>query len=75
MSAVDLALGGAPTGVSLYLTDEPPTGVAGLTPVASETADDEELAVSLDRSGDRPLPGRLVDFATARGRQVPGLGG
>lgn len=49
VSAVDLALVGAPTDVSLYLTDDLPTAIAGLTPVASETADDEQLQVALDR--------------------------
>ena len=29
---------GEPTGVSLYVTSDPPTGVAGLQPVLSETA-------------------------------------
>jgi hypothetical protein len=56
VSSVVLTLAGAPTGVSLYVTDEPPTGVAGLTPVASETADSEELQVSLDE----PVTGRYL---------------
>ena len=56
VSAVDLALGGAPTDVSIYVTDEAPTGVAGLTPVASETADAEELQVALDE----PVTGRYL---------------
>ena len=56
VSGVDLTFGGEPTGVSLYVTDEPPTAVADLSPVASETADTEELTVDLDR----PVAGRYV---------------
>jgi serine/threonine protein kinase len=56
VSSVDLTLGGAPTDVSLYVTEDPPTGVADLTPVASETADSEELEVALER----PATGRYV---------------
>ncbi len=69
VSEVDLAFGGEPTGVSLYLTDEPPTAVADLTPVASDTADDGELTVDLDR----PVAGRylvvwLTSLPPAEGR-------
>lgn len=35
VSSVDLTLVGAPTGVSLYVTADKPTGVAGLSPVAT----------------------------------------
>lgn len=38
VSQVDLVLVGAPTGVSLYVTDEAPTGVRTLSPAASVTA-------------------------------------
>ncbi len=37
VSAVDLAMRAAPTGVSVYVTAEPPTGVDGLDPVGSTT--------------------------------------
>ena len=47
---VDLTLGGAPSDVSLYLSDEPPRGVAKLNPVASVTAD-EQQRVTLDEPG------------------------
>ena len=56
VSAVDLTLVGAPTGVSVYVADEPPTGVAGLTPVATGTADGQELELTLDR----PEAGRYL---------------
>ena len=42
VTEVDLTLGGAPSDVSLYLSDETPRGVAALTPVASVTADEQE---------------------------------
>jgi hypothetical protein len=56
ISSVDLTLGGAPTDVSLYVTDEPPTAVAGLTPVASDTAESDELEITLER----PATGRYL---------------
>ena len=56
VTQVDLALDGKPTGISLYLTDDPPNGVAGLTPVATETAADEKIAIELDR----PTQGRYL---------------
>ena len=36
VSGVDVSFVGAPTGVSLYLSDTAPTEVAGLDPVATE---------------------------------------
>jgi serine/threonine kinase PknH len=47
---VDLTLGGAPSDVSLYLSDGAPPGVAQLTPVASVTAGAQER-VTLDDPG------------------------
>lgn len=55
VSEVDLTLGGAPSDVSLYLSDEDPPGVAGQTPVATVTADDQER-VTLDA----PATGRFL---------------
>jgi len=53
VSKVDLTFVGAPTGVSLFLTDSAPRGVAGLEPVATKTAKKARLTVSLpaDSSG------------------------
>lgn len=48
---VSLSLVGAPTSVSLYVTDEPPGSVDDLDPVAQGTADGERLA--LDTGGAR----------------------
>ena len=56
VTEVNLALVGAPTGVSLYLTDEPPRGVVGLKSIAEETADGEQVAIKLDR----PTEGRYL---------------
>ena len=42
VSEVDLTLGGAPSDVSLYVSDDDTPGVAGQTPVATVTADDLE---------------------------------
>jgi hypothetical protein len=42
VSEIDLTLGGAPSDVSLYLSDDDPPGVAGQTPVATVTAGDQE---------------------------------
>ncbi len=50
VTEVDLTLGGTPSDVSLYLSDDPPQGVASLTPVASVTADEQQL-VTLDEPG------------------------
>ncbi len=47
---VDLTLVGAPSDLSLYLSEETPRGVAQLTPVASVTAD-EQQRVTLDVPG------------------------
>ncbi len=56
VTEVDLALGGSPTDVSLYLTDDPPNGVVGLTPIASETAGDDQVAIPVSR----PAQGRYL---------------
>lgn len=53
---VDLALGGEPTGVSVYVTDIAPGGVRGLTPVATATLDGTGGEIALDE----PATGRYV---------------
>jgi hypothetical protein len=52
VTEVDLALGGGPTAVSLYLTADPPRGVVGLTPIATETADGDQLAIPFNRAAE-----------------------
>jgi hypothetical protein len=56
VSEVDLTLVGAPTDVSIYVTDTAPTGVRGLSPAASTTATSPEVAITLDEA----VPGRYV---------------
>ncbi|MCW2791046.1 MAG: serine/threonine protein kinase [Nocardioides sp.] len=56
VSSVDLTLVGAPTGVSLYLTDRLPTEVRDLTPVAEETMSGPRKRVTLDE----PVSGRYL---------------
>jgi hypothetical protein len=53
---VDLTLVGAPTAVSVYVSETPPRGVRGVTPVASATAEGTDLAIALDQ----PATGRYV---------------
>ncbi|HYF73596.1 MAG TPA: discoidin domain-containing protein, partial [Nocardioides sp.] len=48
VASVELTFVGAPTGYSLYLTDEAPDAVAGLSPVASETAGEARSRVTID---------------------------
>ncbi|GAW48073.1 MULTISPECIES: protein kinase family protein [unclassified Nocardioides] len=48
VSSVDLSFVGTPTAYSLYVTDQAPTGVKGLTPVASGTAEQQRARVTLD---------------------------
>jgi hypothetical protein len=48
VSSVDLSFVGTPTAYSLYVTDQAPTGVKGLTPVASGTAEQQHARVTLD---------------------------
>lgn len=55
VSEVELTLVGAPTGVSLYLTDTLPQGVVGLTPVAEVDARTRQT-VTLDE----PATGRYL---------------
>lgn len=55
VTGVDLVLVGAPTGVSVYVTDEAPTGVKDLSPVASVTAD-LKARITLDA----PATGRYL---------------
>jgi serine/threonine kinase PknH len=52
---VDLTLVGAPSDVSLYLSDDASPGIAGLTPVASVTADEHQRVVL-----DEPSTGRYL---------------
>lgn len=56
VSAVDLTFVGAPTSYSVYITDQAPTAVKGLTPAASETADATRSRSILDE----PVSGRFV---------------
>lgn len=56
ISTVDLTFVGTPTGFSLYVTDEAPTAVADLDPVAAETADGVRHQVSLES----PVQGRYL---------------
>lgn len=53
---VDLTLAGAPTALSVYVTETAPRGVRGLTPAASTTAETTDLAIALDQ----PATGRYV---------------
>jgi serine/threonine kinase PknH len=55
VTAVDLTLGGAPSDIDLYLSDDDPPGLAGQTLVASVTADDQQR-VTLDE----PATGRFL---------------
>ncbi len=56
VTGVDLSLIGAPTAVSLYLTDEAPSEIADLAPVVGDTAEDESLSLDLDD----PTAGRFL---------------
>jgi hypothetical protein len=56
VSSVELGLVGAPTDISVYLVDDEPTGVADLTPIATGTADGEQLELTLER----PVAGRYL---------------
>ena len=59
VAAVDLVLVGAPTGVSLYVTDEAPTSVPGLPPAATVDAK--------TRPADHPRPSRPRDGSSPSG--------
>lgn len=56
VSSVDVQLVGAPTDITLYLSDTEPQAVAGLDEVTSETATGEELTVDLET----PVSGRYL---------------
>ncbi len=56
VSAVDLTMVGAPTGVSIYVSNKAPTDVAGLKPVATETLDGPRGRITLAR----PATGRFL---------------
>jgi len=47
---VDVALLGAPTAVSVYVTEAAPRGVRGLTPVATGTAEGTDLGMALEEA-------------------------
>lgn len=69
---VDIAFGGEPHGVDLYLTDEPPTGVAGLTRVAGVQAAADKVSIPLER----PTTGRyLIVWLTSLPRSDGGFRG
>ncbi len=53
---VDLTLAGAPSGISVYVTETAPRGVRGLAPAATATADGPDLPIVLDE----PATGRFV---------------
>jgi hypothetical protein len=53
---LDLTLGGSPTGIAVYVTDQAPNGVRDLTPVATTTADGAHAEIALDQ----PVTGRYV---------------
>lgn len=56
VSSVDLTFVGAPTGYSLYVTDEAPTALKGLTPAVTGTATGTRSRADLDT----PVTGRFV---------------
>jgi serine/threonine protein kinase len=56
VSAVDLTLVGAPTGVSIYVTDKAPTAVSGLKPVATAKLTTPRDRITLDK----PATGRFL---------------
>ena len=56
VGVLDLTLVGSPTDVSVYVTDEAPDDVEGLSPTTSETAVEERLEITLDE----PAAGRYV---------------
>ena len=60
--SVQLNLAGAPTSLSLYLTDDPPTGVDGLTAVADVDADSDQATAEL---ADAPTGRYLTIWLTA----------
>lgn len=62
VTSVEVTLVGAPTGISLYLSDSAPTDVEGLQRVASTTAEAETVTIDLSE----PAEGRfLVVWLTA----------
>jgi hypothetical protein len=56
VSSVDLSLVGAPTSVSIYVTDKPPAGVKGLEPAATTVVEGERARITLDQ----PATGRYL---------------
>ena len=68
VSEIELSVAGAPTGVSYYVTDTQPTGVADLEPQTRVTLTEERLATTLDEPGS----GRYVVVWLTRLPAVPG---
>ncbi|MBZ5738173.1 protein kinase family protein [Nocardioides mangrovi] len=66
--SVDVTVIGSPTAFSIYVTDEQPADVAGLTPAAQATASEPRTTVDLD---DAP-EGRYVVIWLTSLPQVPG---
>ena len=56
VASVDLTFVGAPTAFSLYVTDQAPTGVKGLTPAGAGVADQTHARVTLET----PASGRYL---------------
>jgi hypothetical protein len=68
VAAVDVTFVGEPTGFSVYLTDQEPTGVADLTPVAEGTATSTSASVALpDDAAGRYVVIWLTDLPGVRG--------
>jgi hypothetical protein len=68
VSAVDVTLVGAPTQLSVYVTDRAPTDVAGLTAAGSASADGPRARVELDS----PASGRFVVVWLTGVPEIPG---
>lgn len=68
VSTVDVTLVGAPTDLSVYVTDQAPTDVAGLTAAGSASADGPRARVDLDS----PVSGRFVVVWLTGIPEIPG---
>lgn len=68
VASVDLTLVGAPTGVSLYVTGQAPTAVAGLTPAATADISSTHQRITLDQ----PVRGRYLTVWLTSLPQVTG---
>ncbi|MFN8189778.1 MAG: protein kinase family protein [Nocardioidaceae bacterium] len=68
VAAVDVTFVGQPTGFSVYLTDQQPTGIAALTPVAQERATATSASVTLpDDAAGRYVVIWLTELPAVRG--------